>query len=186
MATAPQPDRTELKLVRQGEAHQIARMSRDLVEHGLPWTWTTRRVAAHIRGRDSNVLGAWYEERLVGFAIMQFYAERAHLNLLAVQPAVRRLGIGRRLVAWQEQVARAGGIPVVNLEVRANNPGAQAFYCGLGYRRVERLPGYYQGREVALRMRHELRACSGRPRAHAGRDGASILLVSMTPPRCSH
>ena len=105
MATAPQPDRTELKLVRRGDAQHIALMSRDLVEHGLPWTWTARRVAAHIRGRDSNVLGAWHEGQLVGFAIMQFYAERAHLNLLAVQPAVRRLGIGQCLVEWQE----AGG-----------------------------------------------------------------------------
>ena len=157
MATAPQPDRTELKLVRRRDAQPIARMSRDLVEHGLPWTWTARRVAAHIRGRDSNVLGAWHEGRLVGFAIMQFYTERAHLNLLAVQPAARRLGIGRYLVEWQEEVARAGGIPIVNLEVRANNPGAQAFYRRLGYRQVEHLPGYYQGREAAIRMRHDLR-----------------------------
>ena len=158
MATAPQSNRPELKLVRQGDARQIARMSRDLVENGLPWTWTTRRVTAHIRGRDSNVLGAWHAGRLVGFGIMQFYAERAHLNLLAVQPAVRRSGIGQRLVEWQEQVARVGGIPVVHLEVRANNPGAQAFYRRLGYRQVERLPGYYQGREAALRMRHDLRS----------------------------
>ncbi len=157
MATAPQPDRTELKLVRRGDALRIARMSRDLVEHGLPWTWIPRRVIAHIRGRDSNVLGAWHAGQLVGFAIMQFYAERAHLNLLAVQPAVRRLGIGRYLVEWQEQVARAGGIPVVNLEVRANNPGAQAFYRRLGYRQGEHLPGYYQGREAAIRMSHDLR-----------------------------
>lgn len=157
MATAPQPDRTELKLARRGDAQHIALMSRDLVEHGLAWTWTTRRVAAHIRGRDSNVLGAWQAGRLVGFAIMQFYAERAHLNLLAVQPAVRRLGIGQRLVEWQEEVARAGGIPVVNLEVRANNPGAQAFYRRLGYRQVKYLPGYYQGHEAAIRMSHDLR-----------------------------
>ena len=157
MATAPQPDRTELKLARWRDAQPIARMSRDLVEHGLPWTWTVRRVAAHIRGRDSNVLSALHEGRLLGFAIMQFYAERAHLNLLAVQPAARRLGIGRYLVEWQEEVARAGGIPVVNLEVRANNPGAQAFYRRLGYRQVEHLPGYYQGREAAIRMRHDLR-----------------------------
>ena len=143
--------------MRRGDAQRIACMSRDLVEYGLPWTWTARRVTAHIRGRDSNVLGAWHEGQLVGFAIMQFYAERAHLNLLAVQPAVRRLGIGRCLVEWQEQVARAGGIPVVNLEVRANNPGAQAFYRRLGYRQGERLPGYYQGREAAIRMNHDLR-----------------------------
>lgn len=157
MATAPQPDHTELKLARLRDAQRIALMSRDLVEHGLAWTWTARRVATHIRGRDSNVLTAWHAGQLVGFAIMQFYAERAHLNLLAVRPAARRLRIGQRLVAWQEQVARAGGIPVVNLEVRANNPGAQAFYRRLGYRQIKHLPGYYSGREAAIRMTHDLR-----------------------------
>ena len=156
MATPPQSDHTELKLARLRDAQRIALMSRDLVEHGLPWAWTARRVAAHIRGRDSNVLTAWHAGRLVGFAIMQFYAERAHLNLLAVEPAARRLGIGRRLVEWQEQVARAGGIPVVNLEVRANNIGAQAFYRRLGYRQIKHLPGYYSGREAASRMSHDL------------------------------
>ena len=157
MATPPQSDHTELKLARLRDAQRIALMSRDLVEHGLPWAWAARRVAAHIRGRDSNVLTAWHAGRLVGFAIMQFYAERAHLNLLAVEPAARRLGIGRRLVEWQEQVARAGGIPVVNLEVRANNTGTQAFYCRLGYRQIKHLPGYYSGREAASRMSHDLR-----------------------------
>ena len=157
MATAPQPDHTELKLARLRDAQRIALMSRDLVEHGLAWTWTARRVATHIRGRDSNVLTAWHAGRLAGFAIMQFYAEQAHLNLLAVEPAARRLRIGQRLVEWQEQVARAGGIPVVNLEVRANNPGAQAFYRRLGYRQIKHLPGYYRGREAAIRMTHDLR-----------------------------
>ncbi len=157
MAAAPQPDHTELKLVRREDAQHIARMSRDLVEHGLRWTWVAQRVTAHIHGRDSNVLGAWHAGRLVGFAIMRFYAERAHLNLIAVQPSVRRLGIGRYLVEWQEQVARTGGLPVVSLEVRANNPGAQAFYRRLGYRQIEHLPGYYQGREAAIRMSHDLR-----------------------------
>ena len=158
MATPPYSEHTELKLARLRDGQPIALMSRDLVEHGLAWAWTAGRVAAHIRGRDSNVLVAWQTGKLVGFAIMQFYAERAHLNLLAVQPAARRLGVGRRLVEWQEQVARAGGIPVVNLEVRANNPGAQAFYRRLGYRQVRYLPEYYQGREAAIRMSHDLRA----------------------------
>jgi len=163
MATAPQPDRTELKLVRRGDAQRIARMSRDLVEHGLPWTWTAQRVTTHIRGRDSNVLGAWYEERLVGFAIMQFYAERAHLNLLAVDPVHRRLGLGRRLLAWLEKTARTGGLSCITLEVRAVNDTAQAFYRRLGYRAIASIPGYYAGRETAIRMRRDLSPGDGAP-----------------------
>lgn len=56
------------------------------------------------------MLTAWVHGQLVGVAIMQFFAEHAHLNLLAVDPAYQRMGIGRRLIEWLEVTARAGGI----------------------------------------------------------------------------
>jgi len=157
MGTFTNRQSVELKLARLDDARQVALMSRDLVEAGLPWSWTAQRVAEHIRGRDSNVLTAWAGGRLIGFAIMQFFAEHAHLNLLAVDPTYRHAGIGRRLVEWQEETARTGGIFFVNLEVRAGNTGARAFYRELGYQEMKYLPGYYSGREAAIRMTHDLR-----------------------------
>jgi ribosomal-protein-alanine acetyltransferase len=147
----------EFKLARLSDAQRIALMSRDLVESGLPWSWTLQRVALHIRGQESNVLTAWTGGQLVGFAIMQFFDEHAHLNLLAVDPAHRRLGIGRQLIEWLEATARVGGIIWINLEVRAGNTSAQEFYRRLGYREVRRIPGYYSGRETAVGMTHDLR-----------------------------
>jgi ribosomal-protein-alanine N-acetyltransferase len=146
-----------LKLAHRADAKRIAQMSRDLVEAGLPWSWTTARVADQIRHRESNVLTAWADGQLVGFAIMQYLAEHAHLNLLAVEPAYRRLGVGQQLVTWLEETCRAGAIFLVQLEVRANNRGAQAFYRRLGYRDEKVLPGYYRGRESAVQMLHDLR-----------------------------
>jgi ribosomal protein S18 acetylase RimI-like enzyme len=157
MGTSTNRQGVELKLARPGDAGQIALMSRDLVEAGLPWAWTAQRVAGHIRDHESNVLTAWTGGQLVGFAIMQFFAEHAHLNLLGVDPTYRHTGIGRRLVEWQEETARAGGMFFVNLEVRAGNPGARAFYRKLGYQEMKYLPGYYSGREAAIRMTHDLR-----------------------------
>lgn len=152
----PLPD-VEFKLARLGDAYQIARMSRELVESGLPWSWQPTRVAASIRGRESNVLTAWVGGQLAGFAIMQFYAEHAHLNLLAVNHAYRHLGIGRRLIEWLEETAQVGGIFFINLEVRAGNMGARTFYRKLGYQETSYIPGYYSGREDAIRMTHDLR-----------------------------
>ena len=146
-----------LKLARQSDATRIAQMSRELVEAGLPWSWTPPRVAQHIRHSESNVLTAWIDGRLVGFAIMQYFSEYAHLNLLAVEPEYRRFGIARQLIEWLEDTCRAGGIFSVRLEVRANNRGAQAFYRTLGYRDGKIFPGYYSGRESALHMTHDLR-----------------------------
>jgi ribosomal-protein-alanine N-acetyltransferase len=151
----------ELKLARLRDAQRIAVMSRDLVEFGLPWSWTARRVAAHIRSSESNVLTAWSDGHLVGFAIMQYFTEHAHLNLLGVEPAYRRFGIGRRLIAWLEETARVGGIFTVTLEVRAGQQGSRMFYRVLGYQEDKYIPGYYSGRETAVRMSHDLR----RPRS---------------------
>jgi ribosomal protein S18 acetylase RimI-like enzyme len=147
----------ELKLACLRDAQRIAVMSRDLVEFGLPWSWTARRVATHIRSSESNVLTAWADDHLVGFAIMQYFVEHAHLNLLGVEPAYRRFGIGRRLIEWLEETARVGGIFTVTLEVRATQTGSRTFYRALGYQENKYIPGYYSGQEAAVRMSHDLR-----------------------------
>ncbi len=156
MGSVPTHHSLELKLARRADARRIALMSRDLVEAGLPWSWTPQRVAHAIREPETAVLTAWTQGRLAGFAIMQFSAERAHLNLLAVDPVHRRLGLGRRLLAWLEKTARTGGLSCISLEVRATNGSAQAFYRRLGYRAIASIPGYYAGRETAIRMRRDL------------------------------
>ena len=155
-----QEQAVELKLARLRDAQRIAQLSRDLVEYGLPWSWTAPRVASHIRSQDSNVLMAWVGSHLAGFAVMQFFAEHAHVNLFAVYPQYRRFGIGRKLLVWLEETARVGGIFTINLEVRANNVGGRAFYRALGYREVRAIPRYYSGRETAIRMTHDLKILS--------------------------
>jgi [ribosomal protein S18]-alanine N-acetyltransferase len=160
-----QEQAVELKLARLRDAQRIAQMSCDLVEYGLPWSWTAPRVASHIRSQDSNVLTAWVGSHLAGFAVMQFFAELAHLNLFAVDPQCQRFGIGRKLLVWLEETARVGGIFTINLEVRANNVGGRAFYGrafyrALGYQEIRAIPRYYSGRETAIRMTHDLKLLS--------------------------
>jgi ribosomal-protein-alanine N-acetyltransferase len=131
-------------------------MSRDLIESGLGWTWTGERVVRSIRNPESTVLSARLGPRVVGFAIMYFGMEFAHLNLIAVTPEQQGRCIGRSLLSWLEESALTAGISVVYLEVRAANRGAQQFYQRVGYQSVARLPRYYGGRETAIRMAHDL------------------------------
>jgi ribosomal-protein-alanine acetyltransferase len=145
-----------LGLAHADEAPAIASMSRYLIESGLPWSWNEKRVSHCMRNRDCIVLAARDRRRLVGFAIMEFYDEHAHLSLLAVQPGYQRLGIGRQLIDWLESSARVAGTFTVQLELRASNDDARRFYERLGYREIGRKPAYYGGREDALRMLHDL------------------------------
>jgi [ribosomal protein S18]-alanine N-acetyltransferase len=150
-------------LARDDEVATIAAMSRQLIEDGLAWSWDEERVERCLRNRDCVVLAARDRRRLVGFAIMEFYYIHAHLNLLAVRPGHQRLGIGAQLIDWLEASARTAGIFTINLELRAANDGARRFYEKLGYRVTGHKPRYYDGREDALRMSHDLKVSSPLP-----------------------
>jgi ribosomal-protein-alanine N-acetyltransferase len=154
-----------LGLARTDEATAIAAMSRQLIEHGLPWSWNEQRVGYCLRNRDCVVLAARDRRRLIGFAIMEFYDVHAHLSLFAVQPGYQRQGIGSQLLEWLEASARTAGIFAVQLEVRAGNDAGRLFYERRGYRESGRKTAYYGGREDALRMSRDLTVAEPTSRA---------------------
>lgn len=142
---------------RPADAGRIAAMSRDLIEAGLGWSWGPDRVARSIANKDTSTLLACERDRVVAFAIMYFGDEHAHLNLLAVRPSHQRLGIGKHMVGWLIESAYAAGIATIHLELRAANTAARSFYRSLGFTESAYIPGYYRGREMALRMVRVLR-----------------------------
>ena len=145
-----------LGLARYSDALEIAEMSRDLIEHGLSWSWTPARVRRAILGRACCVLIARRDPKIAGFAIMHFGDQVAHLNLLAVGAEHRRHGLGRQLIDWLSLSAIEAGVFRIDLELRETNVGARAFYQGLGFQSLDVVQGYYQGREPAVRMSRRL------------------------------
>jgi ribosomal-protein-alanine N-acetyltransferase len=152
-----QSQKLALRLALPEDAGPIAAMSRELIESGLPWTWTPERVARNLRQPETLVLTARDAARLAGFAIMQFGEERAHLSLFAVQPDYQRQGTGRRMLAWLLESALTAGIASVHLELRETNLAARRFYLNQGFGETLRIPRYYSGSETAVRMRREIR-----------------------------
>lgn len=148
----------ELGLARLRDAETLAIMSRDFIEAGLGWAYDPQRMAALIAARDTVTLIAHERTRCVGFAVMTFGEERAHLVLLAVLPTHRRRGIARRMIAWLLESATTAGVASVHLELLEDNASARAFYRASGFSETIRLPGYYRKRKAAMRMMLLLRA----------------------------
>lgn len=146
-----------LKLATPADAAPIAAMSRELIETGLPWSWTPERVARNLRQADTLVLTARDGAPLAGFAVMQFGEERAHLSLLAVRTDCQRQGIARRMLQWLTESALTAGIASIHLELRETNVDARHFYLAQGFAETLRIPGYYRGMETAVRMLREIR-----------------------------
>ncbi|VTU14808.1 ribosomal-protein-alanine N-acetyltransferase [Variovorax sp. SRS16] len=142
----------DITLARPAHALEIAQLSRDAIEYGLPWRWTQGRVMKSIRDAATNVVVARRDGELLGFAIMKYGEDEAHVLLFAVRATQRRGGLGSALLAWLEATAGIAGIRTIRLEARAGNAGARAFYLRHGFVESGLSPGYYEGSEDGVRM----------------------------------
>jgi len=82
----------------------------------------------------------------IGMAICRVVADEAELLTVAVDPAHRRRGAGRRLLGAVIDRVRGEGAQVLFLEVAADNPGARSLYESLGFTDAGRRTGYYARR----------------------------------------
>jgi ribosomal-protein-alanine N-acetyltransferase len=132
-----------VRLARPEDAADIAAMSRELIERGLPWNWRPERVLKAIRNPETNVAVATIDGELVGFGIMEYRETDAYLALLAVRGSRQRGGFGSALVRWLEASARIAGAQRIRLEARRDNGAARNFYNELGYQEVAIRPDRY-------------------------------------------
>lgn len=125
-----------VRLAQPGDAEDIAALSRELIERGLPWNWRPDRVLKAIRNPETNVAVAGVAGELAGFGIMEYLETDAYLALFAVGHANQRKGIGRSLLGWLEASARVAGAQRIRLETRRDNVPARSFYNELAYQEV--------------------------------------------------
>ena len=150
-------------LARADDADDIAAMSRDLIERGLPWTWRPARIRRAIGDRDTNVAVARIDGVLVGFGIMEYLETDAYLALLAVREASQRSGIGSALVRWLEASAQVAGCTRIRVEARRDNTAARTFYNELGYQEVAITKGRYSDGVDGVKLEKWLRPLEQSP-----------------------
>jgi [ribosomal protein S18]-alanine N-acetyltransferase len=151
----------QIRLAISSDANEIADMSRQYIEYGLPWRWTAKKVSRAIFNSATNVAVAREGNQLAGFGIMEYHDEHAHLYLFAVHTVYRQRGIGSQLLAWLERVAIDSGVAVIRLEARAENSAARAFYRKHGYVEIAQIPGMYLQIADGVRFEKRLRAIDG-------------------------
>ena len=142
------------------DAGAIADLSRRLIEHGLPWTWRPGRVARAMASADTNVAVVREQDELVGFGIMKYGDEDAHLVLFAVRAWRQRQGVGRSILAWLEACAAVAGSSCIRVEARRDNVAARSFYNELGYHEVRIRRRMYGGIADGVHLEKWLRSRS--------------------------
>jgi ribosomal protein S18 acetylase RimI-like enzyme len=102
---------------------------------GLVRAWNDPRkdIARKLRVQPELFLVAELDGVLAGTVMAGYEGHRGWINYLAVDPAARRRGLGRALMAEAERLLRERGCPKINLQVRADNREALAFYERIGF-----------------------------------------------------
>jgi ribosomal-protein-alanine N-acetyltransferase len=141
-----------VRLAVPSDAADIAAMSRDYIEHGLPWSWTGERVAHAIRDPDTNVVVVGERGAIHAFGIMFYANDDAHLLLFAVRRAHQRRGIGSAILRWLEEAARTAGAKRIRVECRRDNAAARNFYSEHAYYERDIAEGMYRGLKDGIHL----------------------------------
>ena len=98
-----------------------------------PWNDPKKDIARKLKVQRELFLVAELEGTVVGCGMAGYEGHRGWINYLAVDIGQRRRGIGSALMRDAERRLRLAGCPKINLQIRAENTGVQAFYASLGF-----------------------------------------------------
>ncbi|WP_436761178.1 ribosomal protein S18-alanine N-acetyltransferase [Streptosporangium sp. V21-05] len=108
--------------------------------------------------RTRHYVVALVDDVIVGYAGLAAAGDQADVQTIAVLAEWRRAGVGgAMLTELLAEAARRGAVSVF-LEVRADNPGAQAVYDRFGFERIGLRRRYYEDGTDAIMMRKDLHA----------------------------
>lgn len=117
--------------------------------------WTVEAFWSELASAPPSLTGAdsrryWVavddpaDSDVLGYAGLSIGGDEAYVQTIGVARRAQRRGLGSLLMRQLIADARAAGDRTCWLEVRADNPGAQAMYAAFGFVARGRRRGYYQ------------------------------------------
>ncbi len=120
-----------------------------LEEQCFPDPWPAE-IIARLRERFTVAVE---DEQIVGSIAFSSVVDEGNIDDIAVAPDHRRQGIADALIQDAVERARAQGLAMIYLEVRASNEAAICLYQKHGFQAVGRRRDYYEiPREDAILM----------------------------------
>jgi ribosomal-protein-alanine N-acetyltransferase len=111
--------------------------------------------------RTRHYIVAVADGEIVGYAGLAAAGDQADVQTIAVSAGMQRFGVGSAMLKELLAEAARRGATAVFLEVRADNPAAQALYERFGFERIGLRRDYYDDGTDAIMMMRKLNVESG-------------------------
>ena len=98
-----------------------------------PWNDPRQDILRKLKVQGDLFLVGLQDGQLAATIMAGYEGHRGWINYLAVEPGLRRRGLGRAMMAEAEKGLRLLGCPKLGVQIRKGNEAAMAFYAKLGY-----------------------------------------------------
>lgn len=142
MSAAPE---ASWRLAPMHEQHLPQVMELERRAYVFPWTEGIFRDC--LKAGYSGWVVSDRAQSMRGYAMMSMAVGEAHILNLAVDPTLRRQGLGRFILTHLIRTARAAQSTIMLLEVRRSNKAAIRLYYGAGFQQIGTRRNYYPGHE---------------------------------------
>lgn len=144
----------DIRVMESSKLEDVMEIERSAYE----FPWTRSMFSSSLSSKDKCSL-LYVENRLVGYAIVSYILDEAHLLNICISPQFEGLGLGRILLRKLIAEALEKRSLCFFLEVRSSNARAINLYFSEGFNEVGVRPNYYpskKGREDAVLMTLDL------------------------------
>jgi ribosomal-protein-alanine N-acetyltransferase len=150
----PEPEKIVVRPMRIEDVDEVSLLERLI----FPMPWPRQAFVHELKeGSASYCIVARRGSVLAGYLVAWFVYDEVHLGNVAVQPELRKEGVGTRLVQAMLSEAAARVVKRITLEVRVSNIGAIRMYRKFGFKTVSIRRGYYvDNKEDAFVMLREV------------------------------
>ena len=133
---------TQLVALSQDDADAMATVHAAAFPGGE--VWTASEMIGLLDQPANLARGLRDGPNLAAFILVQYVRDEAEILTLATAPQARRRGFARTLLQALEQELAPSGLATWQLDVRADNSGARAFYEALGFQTDGVRRNYYK------------------------------------------
>ena len=140
---------TEIREMRKEDCREVWNLQKTCFS--VPWSLESLEDMFQVEGYTSLV--AVEEQNIIGYIGIKAVLDEADITNVAVNPTVRRQGIGKQLIKHLLTYADRNKINRIFLEVRVSNEAAISLYQGAGFHKIDCRKDYYdKPREDAFIM----------------------------------
>lgn len=138
-----------VETMREGDVASVRRIEGS----SFATTWPDEAFLNELKtNRSAHYLVARQGEEVLGYAGVWLVLDEAHITAIAVDPARRGGGLGKRLLYHLLRSCQALGARWATLEVRVDNEVALKMYRRFGFARIGVRKGYYESGHDAVIM----------------------------------